>query len=111
MSDNEEFERTRDFVRSTRRPVRRTAGPRSGSVITSSPRPGPGRDTGRGDGNEPPAARGRPAPRRECLSHVAGYPVLALVAGYGCCSRRGDAAALEELVTPVSASRGRVPVE
>jgi hypothetical protein len=37
MSDNEELERTRDFVRSKRRPVRRTAGPRSGSVITSSP--------------------------------------------------------------------------
>jgi len=35
MSDDEEFERTRDFVRSKRRPVRRTAGPRSGSFITS----------------------------------------------------------------------------
>ena len=81
MSDNE-FERTRDFVRSQRRPVRRTAGPRSGSVITSSPATRRGQDPGATDDVEPPAARGRPAPRRECLSHVAGYPVLALVAGY-----------------------------
>ena len=81
MSDNEEFERTRDFVRSKRRPVRRTAGPRSGSFITS-PATRRGQDPGATDDGEPPAARGRPAPRRECLSHVAGYPVLAVVAGY-----------------------------
>ena len=82
MSDNEEIERTRDFVRSKRRPVRRAAGPRSGSVITSSPATRRGQDPGATDDGEPPAARGRPVPRRECLSHVAGYPVLAVVAGY-----------------------------
>ena len=79
MSDNEEIERTRDFVRSKRRPVRRAAGPRSGSVITSSPRPGPGRDRRRR------AAR-RPGP--------AGAAARVLVA------RRG---------VPRARARGRLP--